>query len=391
MARYRRSRYLLFTLEELADSGAASSTRWVATSIISGLHLLVELGQMEMFRAVSCLEWTDENDLVERGFKGAQLTELAALSIFISDDPAFKSFLDQEVILTESHWPPCAASFHLLNQHRESFNSRYSSMRETSLLERESEERARRFLEINGPPPPTFYSHPEAKNTIQLDPDIGDSPLASALLRRRTCRYFDSEKILGFKQISTLLRLTFGPFAIRRLAGGEIELVQKTSPSGGSLHPIEGFPLLFRTEAGPSGLYHYRCDQHALNLLREIPEQQAREAASYFAQGQSFVGSCAAIVIIIARFDRNFWKYRERENSYAVILQDAGHLSQTFQVVATDLGLSTFYTAAINGVALTQFLGLRFPAEAALGILGIGYGGVEEMCGAASEPFIFPA
>jgi SagB-type dehydrogenase family enzyme len=391
MARYRRSRYLLFTLEELADSGTASSTKWVATSIISGLHLLVEIGQMEMFREVSCLEWTDENELAERGFTGAQLKELVTLAIFISDDPAFKSFLDQEAILIESHWPPCAASFHLLNQYRESFNSRHGSVRETSLLERESEQRALRFLQINGPPPPTFYSHPQAENSIQLDRDIGDSPLASALLRRRTCRYFESEKSLGFHQLSTLLRLTFGPFAIRRLARGGIELVQKTSPSGGSLHPIEGFPLLFRTEAGASGLYHYRCDQHALALLKEIPEQKAREAASYFAQGQSFVGSCAAIVILVARFDRHFWKYRERENSYAVILQDAGHLSQTFQVVATDLGLSTFYTAAINGVSLTQFLGLRFPAEAALGILGVGYGVVDEMAGTVSEPFIFPS
>ncbi len=124
--------------------------------------------------------------------------------------------------------------------------------------------------------------------------------------------------------------------------------------------------------------------------MRAIPEGDARRLAIYFAQGQGFVGTCAAIVILVARFDRNFWKYRRRENSYAVILQDAGHLAQTFQLAATGLGLAAFYTAAIQGEAIAERSGLRYPNESALGILGIGQGAAEDPDAAGIEKWELP-
>lgn len=93
------------------------------------------------------------------------------------------------------------------------------------------------------------------------------------------------------------------------------------------------------------------------------------------------------VVILVARFDRNFWKYRERENSYAVVLQDAGHLSQTFQLLATELRLGTFYTAAINSDAITSFLELPYPAEAPIGLLGLGEKSESQPKSKELEPF----
>jgi nitroreductase len=54
---------------------------------------------------------------------------------------------------------------------------------------------------------------------------------------------------------------------------------------------------------------------------------------------------------------------------------DAGHLSQTFYLVCTDLGLGAFVTAAINEVDVERALGIDGFGEGAIAILGCGVPG----------------
>jgi nitroreductase len=51
---------------------------------------------------------------------------------------------------------------------------------------------------------------------------------------------------------------------------------------------------------------------------------------------------------------------------------DAAHLSQTFYLVATELGLGPFVTAAINGSDIEEDLGLDGVSEGAIAICGCG-------------------
>lgn len=54
------------------------------------------------------------------------------------------------------------------------------------------------------------------------------------------------------------------------------------------------------------------------------------------------------------------------------MLLDAGHLAQTFALVAAELGLGAFVTAAINEVDMERALGLDGMAEGPLAVLGLG-------------------
>lgn len=383
MPNFRRSRYLIVTVEDLPDSADSSpapesddsASCLVLTMLLSGQHLLTAGREIELLRRISCKEWTPLESLAEKGIRPDRLELLARLGALLSDQPeeVFRRFIDRENCLADSHWPPGAAIFHLLNHHYESSNRPPGQVIDIELQEQRAEERSLQFLKTHGQPPPAFFKHEGATAIENLPLEVETSAaLTAALLARRTCRYFDSSKEMPVASLSTLLRLAFGTWATRSLAGEQIQLLLKTSPSGGALHPIEAYPLLFKCEGKRSGLYHYRTDLHALALCREMTEDSARELAIRLAQGQLFVSTCSVVVILVARFDRNFWKYRERENSYAVVLQDAGHLSQTFQICASDLGLGAFYTAAINSELITGELALEYPAQAPIGLLGAG-------------------
>jgi SagB-type dehydrogenase family enzyme len=71
------------------------------------------------------------------------------------------------------------------------------------------------------------------------------------------------------------------------------------------------------------------------------------------------------------------WKY-PHSRAYRVALFDAGHLSQTVQLVATALGLRTWITAAFYDNELNDLLALDGGGnEHALLVVGLGTGDVD--------------
>ena len=71
-----------------------------------------------------------------------------------------------------------------------------------------------------------------------------------------------------------------------------------------------------------------------------------------------------------------------QRDQYGVLLLDAGHLSQTLYLVATELGLDAFVTAVINHDDIGARLGLDRYDEGALAVCGCGV--------AASESGLMP-
>lgn len=374
MGKRKRSRYLVLTLERFELEVGLSQTVLVLTCVLTGQHILVSQAELELLHSVPTDEWVDLVRLDELGFSCERLCDFTQHGVLISDDQSeyLKAIRLREELLESSHWPPCAAFFHLLNHHAESNRVPPGEVVDTARGEAEAELKAARFIASHGMAPPALVSRPDNIGVEELSNPVSETPLTGILSRRRTCRYFEPGKPLGAQELSHILKWAFGPLAVRRFLDGQLELLVKSSPSGGSLHPLEAYPIIFSCEGLEPGLYHYQAGSHALELLKRGSEEELRSLSIFYSEGQQFVGTCALIVILVARFDRNFWKYRERENSYAVVLQDAGHLSQTFQLVATELGLGTFYTAAINSDAIVNFLELPYPAEAPLGILGVG-------------------
>jgi len=73
-----------------------------------------------------------------------------------------------------------------------------------------------------------------------------------------------------------------------------------------------------------------------------------------------------------AVFSREQWKY-PTARAYRVIQLDAGHLCQTFCLVATWLGLAPFCTAALADTRIEKTLGIDGISESVIYAAGVGH------------------
>ncbi len=223
-----------------------------------------------------------------------------------------------------------------------------------------------RLVEV--PQPPFFKRYPRARQIPLPDAPLGQIKSLAAVLRaRRTHRLFSATP-LAIPDLANLLKLTWGVSAYLELARlGRVPL--KTSPSGGARHPIEVYVAAFRVAGLMPGLYHYRSDRHCLELLRR--GSLASRAADYCGN-QWWTGTAAALFFMTAVFERTMWRYTFGR-ALRVIYMEAGHLCQTFCLVATALGLAPFCTAALADSMIERDLGLDGIRESVLYIAGVGH------------------
>jgi SagB-type dehydrogenase family enzyme len=190
--------------------------------------------------------------------------------------------------------------------------------------------------------------------------------VSSLLLRRRTIRKFDSKSI-SFDQFSRILLLTWGKTA--SVEEGLIERrVIKTSPSGGCRHPIEVYPIVNNVERIPAGIYHYSVRKHGLELIRR---GSFSNDVTKYCSGQPWFERAAAIFVMTAILERSMWRYRN-SRTYRIIQLDAGHLAQTFHLVATALHLGPLTTAGIQDTLLENALGIDGINEIAIYVCAVG-------------------
>lgn len=191
------------------------------------------------------------------------------------------------------------------------------------------------------------------------------------LAQRKTCRNFDGAARIGASDLATMLHRVWGAIGTLELAPGAIA-VKKNSPAGGGLHAVEAYVLVQRAEGLAPGFYHYLALEHALEPLQALTAAEAAAVAHRFVAGQDWFANVPVMVVMTARFDRLFWKYRRHTKAWRVVHLDVGHLSQTMYLSAADLGLGAFVTAAINDREVEQALALTPMREGAIAIVGFG-------------------
>jgi SagB-type dehydrogenase family enzyme len=89
------------------------------------------------------------------------------------------------------------------------------------------------------------------------------------------------------------------------------------------------------------------------------------------ASGQAWVGRAAFLCVLTAVVGRSLWKYQD-EVTYRTLFLDAGHLAQTFCLLATSRGLGPFTTAAIQDSYIEKLLGLDGASEFPVYLCGAG-------------------
>ncbi len=258
-----------------------------------------------------------------------------------------------ETLVTWKDWSPAASFFHLSTKDAHAPIEPEDSIRE---LRR----RARAH-----PMPSPVKRYPKARQ-ISLPAPQTTGEIPRALLERRTWRQF-SRRPLAVEDLGTLLGLSFGVQWWLDIRGiGRVAL--KTSPSGGSRHPIEAYVLALRVQGLDRGLYHYNAGTHRLELLHR--GASGAQVARYL-NGQWWFSGAAAVVLMTAVFARTQWKY-QASRAYRVVLIDAGHVCQTFCLVATWLGLAPFCTMALADSKIESDLGIDGVRESILYAAGVG-------------------
>jgi len=213
--------------------------------------------------------------------------------------------------------------------------------------------------------PAKIKRYPRAR-TVALPRVETSGEFTSVLTARRTWRWFSPEPV-RLADIATLLQLTCGVQRIEQSVGlGPVHL--KTSPSSGARQPLEAYLLAVNVSGLAAGLYHYVPDRHQLELVKR---GASRKTVADYVPGQPWYEPAAALLILTAVFERTQWRY-PFARAYRSVLLEAGHVIQTFCLVATWLGLAPFCTGRFSDAVIERELKIDGITESYVYSAGIG-------------------
>lgn len=264
--------------------------------------------------------------------------------------------------LRSLRWHPLSAVFHAFSRWRDGDVDAPRRKAQVDALEQ--------LTRSQGPPPAHLHQRPDAVEQVDLPP-TPSSPLQALMARRATARNFDLERRLELDLLATMLHVGLGEQGREEVTPGMVAL-KKNHPSGGSLHPLDAYLLVQRVEGLDSGLYHYNAGRHSVDLLRPLAATAARKLGLLFVAGQEWFADVHVQLVVVSRFARSHWKYRNHQKIYRAMILEAGHLSQNLYLTATELGLGAFITAAVNEVDIEQAFGLDPLQEGVLAVCGFG-------------------
>ena len=215
--------------------------------------------------------------------------------------------------------------------------------------------------------PPIYKSYARKARIDLLKGTEREAPFFETLRRRRTTREL-SGKSISFNEMSRLAYYTWGRISSYKTREFG-ELLHKISPSAGARHPIETYAIVNNVEGIERGIYHYSVRDHALELLKA---GDFRERCITLTAGHSWTRNASALFIMTAVVARTAWKYRV-PRVYRAFLLDAGHLSQSFLLVATALGLGAFCIGILRDNLIEKELNLDGISETVLFAVGVGH------------------
>jgi SagB-type dehydrogenase family enzyme len=177
------------------------------------------------------------------------------------------------------------------------------------------------------------------------------TPLLELMWSRRSRRLF-AELPVTLRQLACCLFSGLGVTGtVEQPLLGPMPLTM--TPSGGARNPYEAYVYAQRVDGLARGIYHYAAREHALT---PVPQADEPPPASYLLSGQHWADSAAAVVFLVANYERTMWKYGH-PNAYKVVQIEAGHIVQNMLLTATYEGLAGTPTAALQEDAIEQVLG----------------------------------
>lgn len=352
-----------------SGAGALGTTlRWVALAPHLDRETSIDAAQVAALGGIGQTAWTDRAD-ADRLLGAAMVDSLLELGLLLDDgsgdggagagSAGYGAARERDALLRARHWRPLSAAAHMF--------SRWDGMLVDKGMHFPSFEE---LVQSYGAPPEPAVGRGDAERAIALPP-AKSGPLDEQLLQRYTGRNYDPAAPLPLAVLARLLQRTFGAQA-ERMVADEALVLKKTSPSAGGLHPTEAYVLVQRVPGVQAGLYHYHATRHTLAPMGALEPAGASELARQFVADQHWFVDAPVMVVLAARVERNFWKYRNHAKAYRALMLDAGHLSQTFYLLATEAGMPAFVTAAVNEKVIERAFGLDPLSDAVVAVCGCG-------------------
>ena len=220
---------------------------------------------------------------------------------------------------------------------------------------------------LKGTKQPAIYKTYPRSPKIRLLPGSGaEAPLFRTLRLRHTTRDFSGGSI-SLKQLSRIIYYTWGKLSTYKTQEFG-HLLHKASPSAGARHPVEAYAVVNNVEGVRRGIYHYSVKDHSLELVKA---GDFRERCVTFSAGQKWTRNASVLFLMTAIVERTAWKYRI-PRVYRAFLLDAGHISQSFLLVSTALGLAAFCIGVISDLSIEKELGIDGVNETAIFAVGVG-------------------
>jgi len=352
-----------FALESLLSGGDGmdSTPRWIAYAAHLDTPVHISLDELKVLENISSHKPARRGELVE--IHGETMIDgLLGKCLLLSDDDQHAVLRERDKVVRDvAWWPPAAIAM---------AHGRWQEVDIGARNERGLMMSSQDMVDAFGAAPEPEYRRAQSVPSLALGkPKI--TAFDSLLARRKTCRNFDPGQEISSEDLSTMLHRVWGAIGTLELAPGAVA-VKKNSPAGGGLHATEAYVLVQRAEGIEPGIYHYLSMRNALEPMQHFSQEYMRELMYRCVAGQHWFQDVPVMVVMAARFDRLFWKYRRHTKAWRVVHLDVGHLSQTMYLSAADLGLGAFVTAAINDHVVEKALGLQTLKEGAIAIVGFG-------------------
>ena len=205
------------------------------------------------------------------------------------------------------------------------------------------------------------------------------SPVAKLLRERHSTRSFDDQRPITLAELSRFLDNTARVLSSSRskvdLGDGSplVAYAVRPYPSAGASYELELYLAVDKCEGLARGFYHYDAGGHAL-----VPIGARTQELEALLRGAEFAMDAPAVpqilITLAARFGRMSWKYSSL--AYALILKDVGVLTQTFYLIATDMGLGGCAIGSTNIDLFAKMTGIEFHVEGTVGQFALGRGSI---------------
>jgi SagB-type dehydrogenase family enzyme len=206
------------------------------------------------------------------------------------------------------------------------------------------------------------------------------SPLTKLMRERHSTRAFDDARPITIAELARFLENTarvLSKGAVDTDGGQTVGYTVRPYPGAGASYELELYLCVDKCDGLARGFYHYDADEHGLVPVSGHPaEFEALLTGSRFAMDAPAVPQI--LITIAARFGRMSWKYSSL--AYALILKDVGVLTQTFYLMATEMGLGGCAIGTTNIDLFAKITGIEFHIEGPVGQFALGRGSQSPVC-----------